>query len=258
MTPPLRAVVADDEPLSLRRLELGVGYVSGVQLVGAARDAAEARRLIASTRPDLALLDVRMPGAEGLELAAELTGEGAPAVIFVTAHGEYAVDAFGLAAVDYLLKPLDFDRLAEAVERARERIAIRKERAAWPSGMNADAEWLRKTTIGPYERELWISDRGVRVRVLLQQVVWFEAERDYIKVHTGGRTYLVRRPLRTLAERLDPNQFLRLHRSALVNSSTVAKLVRGDNGKLAAVLSSGDTIPVGRKYLHAVRDHLGV
>ncbi|MGH7025049.1 MAG: LytR/AlgR family response regulator transcription factor [Caulobacteraceae bacterium] len=251
-------MIADDEPLSLRRLELGLGYVPGVQLVGSARNAAGARDLIRNERPDLALLDIGMPGSDGLELAAEFVGKGPTEVIFVTAHCQFAVRAFDLAVTDYLLKPLDFDRLRDAIVRARERILARDSSALLAEAI-AQSESLRAmTATHAYERELWIHERHGRVRVPLHQVVWFEAERDYVRVHTSERSYLMRRPLQDLADHLDSGQFLRLHRSALVNSGKIARLVRDTRGALAVSLVTGVEVRIGRKYQKAVRDHLGI
>jgi DNA-binding LytR/AlgR family response regulator len=251
-------VIADDEPLSLRRLELGLSYVPGVQLVGAARDAAGARDLIRNERPDLALLDIGMPDSNGLDLAAELVGAGSTEVIFVTAHCQFAVKAFDMAATDYLLKPLDFDRLSDAIERVRERIMARDSSVLLAEAI-AQAESLRAMSATDlYERELWIHERHGRVRVPLHQVVWFEAERDYVRVHTFERSYLMRRALQDLADCLDSTQFLRLHRSALVNSDRISRLVRDTGGALAVSLDTGVEVRVGRKYQRAVREHLGI
>lgn len=258
MTTPLRAVIADDEPLSLRRLELGLSHVPGVQLVGSARNAAGARDLIRKERPDLALLDIDMPGSDGLGLAAEFAGNGATELIFVTAHSQFAVEAFAMAATDYLLKPLDFDRLGDAVERARERIKARESSALLAEAI-AQAESLRAmTATDVYERELWIQERHGRVRVPLHQVVWFEAERDYVRVHTCERSHLMRRALQDLADRLDSGRFLRLHRSALVNSDKISRLFRDIRGGMAVSLVTGVEVRVGRKYQRAVREHLGI
>jgi DNA-binding LytR/AlgR family response regulator len=258
MSVALRAVIADDEPLSLRRLELGLSRLPGLEIVGSAQNAEDARTLIKSLQPNLALLDIKMPGATGLDLAAELAGVDAPEVIFVTAYAQHAVKAFDLAAVDFLLKPLDFDRLAEAVGRARERIMARR-RSTLLAEVNAELEALREGDHGStYERDLWIIDGRGRVRVPLDEVVWFEAEREYVRIHATHRSYFVRCALQALADRLDPGQFLRLHRSALVNGGKIIRLVRRKSGGSAAVLATGVEIPIGRKHQNAVRRHLGI
>jgi DNA-binding LytR/AlgR family response regulator len=230
-----------------------------VILVGAAPDGESARRLIRTERPDLALLDVRMPGASGVELAEELQGPGAPAVIFVTAYSRHATRAFELAVVDYVLKPLDFDRLAEAVERARTRIFAR-ERAGRIAELEAAMQALRADQAdGAPDQplsELWVADRNGRIRIALEDVVWFEAEREYVRIHTPSRSFLVRRSIRDLAERLDPRRFQRLHRSALVNTSKITRIARRDGGGLAAVLADGAEVPVGRTFQEALRTRL--
>jgi DNA-binding LytR/AlgR family response regulator len=157
-----------------------------------------------------------------------------------------------------VLKPLDFDRLAEAVERARARIAAR-DGAQRLAEMSAVLDQLRDGDEAEgegYAREIWVNDRRGRVRVPVDQVIWFEAEREYVRIHGPERSYLVRRALRELTDRLDPDQFLRLHRSALVNRAKIERVVRRPSGGLAAVLANGVEVPVGRKYQNAVRKRL--
>jgi DNA-binding LytR/AlgR family response regulator len=257
MIAPLRAFVADDEPLSLRRLEHGLAGTLGVEVVGKAQDGEQALRLIRSLEPDLVLLDVRMPGRSGVELAAELRGEGAPLVILVTAFSRHAVEAFDLNVVDYLLKPLDFGRLGEAVERARERLAARNG-ARRVAELEAQLEDLgtARGAAGAYITELWVSDRRGRTRLALDQIDWFEAEREYVRIHAGERSYLVRRSLRDLVGHLDPDRFVRLHRSALVNAARIVRICRRPGGGLSAILSSGAETPVGRTFQQGLRARL--
>jgi DNA-binding LytR/AlgR family response regulator len=259
MSAPLRVVIADDEPLSLRRLELGLARLPDLAVVGATQDGLAARQMIRALRPDLVLLDVRMPGLTGIDLAAELAGDDAPVVILVTAFSRHAAKAFDLAVADYVLKPLNFERLAEAVERARLRIAAR-EAAGRIAELTAVVESLRDAEHGPEPaespaRELWISDRRGRVRIPLDEVSWFEAEREYVRIHLSGRSYLVRRSLRDLTARLDAARFQRLHRSALVNLGKIVRLARRPGG-IAAVLACGTEIPVGRKFRPLLRARL--
>jgi DNA-binding LytR/AlgR family response regulator len=242
----LRVVIADDEPLSLRRLEIGLSRLAEVEIVGRAADGESARAAIRQAAPDLVVLDIRMPGLSGIELAEEI-GEDGPAVIFVTAYGRHALKAFELAAVDYVLKPLDFDRLAEAVERARRSLAARRPVPAAPEP---------ETEPEPYQQEIWVADRRGRTRVSVEAVEWFEAERDYVRIHAPERSYLIRRSITDLAERLDPRLFLRLHRSALVNTRRIAALKRRAGGGLTAVLVSGVEVPVGRTFQPLLRARL--
>lgn len=252
----LRAVIADDEPLSLRRLQLGLERLPNVEVVAAARDGQEALDAIRAHRPDLVLLDIRMPAMSGLDLAAECGGDDGPPVIFVTAYGRHAVQAFDLAAIDYVLKPLDFDRLGEAVERAAAVIAAR-DGAVRLKEMDQVLRQLRGDgEAGEYLEEIWVSDRRGRTRVSIANVDWFEADRDYVRIHLPERTFLIRRSISDLTEKLDPNQFLRLHRSALVNTRRIVRLKRRAGGGFLAILTSGAEVPVGRTYQPALKAKL--
>jgi DNA-binding LytR/AlgR family response regulator len=260
MTTPLRAVIADDEPLSLQRLELGLGRIADLEVVGAAKDGEEARALIRALTPDLVLLDIHMPQTDGLDLAAALHGAGGPQVIFVTAFARHAAKAFDLDAVDYVLKPLKFDRLTEAVERARDRITARTSVAKLAEMSAALEDPHRGGDVAPpgFAPELWANERSGRVRVPIEQVVWIQAEREYVRIHGPGRSYLLRRALGELAGQLDPAQFMRVHRSILVSRGRIESVVRRESGGLTAILTGGVELPVGRKYRAAVCAQLGM
>ena len=210
-----------------------------IQLVGTANDGASALRLIAALRPDLLLLDIAMPGMTGLELARQLPAP-APAVIFTTAYDGFAVAAFDVAAIDYLMKPIDAERLARAVARAAERTA---ERAGEP----AASPWLA---------EFWVPHRGEIIRIAAADLDHVAAERDYMRLHHGGRSFLVHETISTLERRLDPQAFLRIHRSHIVRRDLIARLVPGSAGG-SVVLANGTTLPVGRTYAAAVRAMAG-
>lgn len=256
MTKPLRTVIVDDEPLALRRLEIALEQMPDIEIAGRAHDGFEAGEVISAVRPDVVFLDIKMPNQSGLELAATLESAGNPAVIFVTAFGRYAVEAFELAAVDYLLKPFEFQRLRAAVDRARAAIET-KESAARFAELNAVISALRDDADPPqprYETELWINDRGLRVRVPVDAVDCFEAERDYVRIHTDERSYLARTSIRSLSERLDPGQFARVHRSFLVRLADVTQIVRRGAGGVALTTKSGREIPIGRRFQTALRE----
>lgn len=256
MSRPLRVVIVDDEPLALRRLEIALSEIPGVEIVGRARDGEQGLEVIGQTKPDLVFLDVRMPSQSGLDLAGTLQSAGSPAVIFVTAYGRYATDAFDLAAVDYLLKPVEFARLKTAVDRARADLAAR-ESSVRLAELNAVIAALREEAdpvAQRYESEIWITERGGRVRVPVEEIECFEAERDYVRIHTGERSYLVRTSIRSLTERLDPSLFTRVHRSFLVQLDRVERIVRKNAGASALVLKSGREVPIGRRFQPALRD----
>ncbi|KPF75822.1 LytTR family transcriptional regulator [alpha proteobacterium AAP81b] len=235
--PPLRAIAVDDEPLALERMAILCRGLPTLALVATASDAAAALPLIATTRPDLLFLDIAMPGLSGIDLARALPPP-APAIVFVTAFDHHAVAAFDVAAVDYLMKPIDAVALARAVARASER------RGA-PAGAS---EWLV---------DFWVPHRGEIIRVATADLDYVEAERDYMRLHTGGRSYLVHQTITDLERRLDPAQFLRIHRSVIVRRDRIARLVRDGGGAGGVALASGVVLPVGRTYAAAVRTLAG-
>jgi two-component system LytT family response regulator/two-component system response regulator AlgR len=251
----LRLLLADDEPLALRRMRLALQDIPDVEIVGAASDGAQAIDAMKTLRPDVVLLDIKMPLADGFEVANAVEDSGGPAVIFVTAFDSYALQAFETSAVDYLLKPVEFERLNSALMRARER------RAAKDAGRRAEElasvlEALRKEADerdGPrYEKEFWIRDRGRFLRVPVADVERIEAERDYVRLYWEGRTLLHRETMSHLEEKLDPNVMLRVHRSAFVNWKRLKAVRRDHNGRLMAVLDSGDEVAVSRAYAQRV------
>jgi DNA-binding LytR/AlgR family response regulator len=252
---PLRVLLADDEPLALRRLRLALAAIPDVQVVGSVSDGAQAIDAMRELRPDAVLLDIKMPISDGFEVANAIDDSGGPAVIFVTAFDSYALRAFETSAVDYLLKPVEFDRLASALERARER------RSAQDAGRRAEElatvlDALRREARdreGPrYEREFWIRERGRFLRVPVGDVERIEAERDYVRLYWDGRTLLYRETMSHLEERLDPDVMLRVHRSAFVNWARLKAVHRDSSGRLLAILDTGDEVPVSRAYAQRV------
>ncbi len=251
VAPPLRILIADDEPLALRRLRLGLAAMPNVQVVGEAGDGAKAIALTRSLAPDVILLDVKMPLADGFEVVEAMQDMAAPAIIFVTAFDSFALRAFETSAVDYLLKPVEFDRLAAALERARAR------REAQDAGRRAEElqgvlEALRKEARGRdgprYDRELWVRDRGRFLRVPVADVDRIEAERDYVRLHWEGRTLLYRETMSNLEGRLDPDVMLRVHRSTFVSWARLKAVRRDRSGRLFAVLDNGAETAVSRAY----------
>lgn len=251
----LRLVLADDEPLALRRLRLALTGIPDVEVVATASDGAEAMDAMRAHKPDVVLLDIKMPMADGFEVASVVSEAGAPAIIFVTAFDSYALQAFETSAVDYLLKPVEFDRLASALQRARER------RQALDAGRRAEQlsavlETLKRESAEredpQFDREFWIRERGRFLRVPVIDVDRIEAERDYVRLYWEGRTLLYRETMSHLEERLDPDVMLRVHRSAFVNWSRLKAVHRDANGRLLAVLDNGDEVPVSRAYAQRV------
>ncbi len=237
MTDPIRFLVVDDEPLAIERLQLLLARLDGVALAGTASDGAAALRLVEATRPDAVLLDIAMPGMDGIDVARALARvERPPVVIFVTAFDTFAVAAFEIEAVDYVMKPVSAERLARAVERARERLATR------------DAE--REPRSGsPYVEEFWVSESRGLVRLSAADVDRVSAERDYMRLHVGSRSWLINHTIGRLESELDPARFVRLHRSAIVRRDFVTGLRRDEGGRWWARLADGGEQKVGRLYL---------
>lgn len=241
----LRLVIADDEPLVRRGLRRSLGRIPGLVLAAEARDGRQALEAIRRERPDLVLLDIQMPGLTGLEVAAALVEPEAPAVIFVTAYDSFAVRAFELHAVDYLLKPFDDERLATAIGRARDRLAGPRHHAGIPGA--AALVDLANSRSRHVER-LLVRTLG-RIEVVdVASVDWFEAADNYVRLHIGTRRPVIREPLRELEARLDPARFARVHRSAIVNLERVRSIATRTSGDAIAELASGEPVPVSRNH----------
>ena len=251
----LTVLLADDEPLALRRLRRLTAEVEGVRIVATAVDGDQALALARVTAAQVVIIDIKMPGLDGVSVARALAGPEGPVVIFATAFDRYAIQAFDLAAVDYLLKPFDGARVAEALARARAQIRARdaEQRIGELRAIVQDLRAEGRRAASDFETELWIDGRGGAQRVLVRDLDWIEAERDYVRLHVGARSYLVRDSIRALVERLDPEAFVRIHRSAVVQRDRVAQLAPRPGGGLTAVLTTGARPAVGRSHAAAVR-----
>jgi two-component system LytT family response regulator len=242
----LRTLLVDDEPLALERLQVFFRDIAGVEVIGTARDGREAAEAIERLKPDLALLDIQMPEQNGLRVAATLPPEDRPEIIFVTAFEQYAPDAFEVEAADYLLKPVRFDRLWQAVERAKRRkhqrtLAGRAE-AAPPEPARDDG--------------LWVPTRAGAVFVPVEAIDWIEAQRDYVMLHTATRSHILRISMRALEDKLDPVQLMRVHRSAFARPANVVEVQRLGRTINALVLRDGAIVQVGPNYSKAVAGRL--
>ncbi|HET9355482.1 MAG TPA: LytTR family DNA-binding domain-containing protein [Sphingomicrobium sp.] len=242
--PTLKVLIADDEPLAAERLQLLLARNEGIDLVGTASDGDAAVRMAAALSPDLMLLDIAMPGLDGIEVARELArSRPSPVVIFVTAFDQFAVAAFDVAAVDYLMKPIVPDRLAEAIERARTHIRHR----------DLDGQDEQPAGEGAFLQEFWASDRTGLVRIAVSDVDRVSAERDYMRLHVGARSWLIHHSMASLEEQLDPGMFVRLHRSAIVRRDFIRGFSRNPSGRWVALLNDQTEQPVGRLYSDRVK-----
>ena len=231
-TASLRTLIVDDEPLAIERMQLICRDLAGIDVAGTAQDGAAALRMIDALSPDLLLLDMTMPELDGLAVARALAGRvPRPAVIFVTAHENFAVEAFDLDAVDYVLKPVTPDRLERAVGRA---LARRGERA------EQGGDWLT---------EFWVPHRSELLRIAAADVDRIDAERDYVRLHVGDRSYLLLQTVTGLEARLDPQRFIRLHRSTILRRDRITGLRHDGLGVWSAELADGSAVRIGRTYL---------
>jgi two-component system LytT family response regulator len=245
MNRPLKLVIADDEPLVRRGLRRSLARMPGLIVAAEARDGRAALEAIRRERPDLVLLDIQMPGLTGLEVAEALVEPEAPAVIFVTAYDSFAVQAFALHAVDYLLKPFDDERLATALDRARQRLGSVRDHAGIPGAATLVDLANRRSR---YAERLLVRSLD-RIEVVdVASVDWFEAADNYVRLHIGARRPVIREPLRELEARLDPDRFARVHRSAIVNLGRVRSITTRGSGDATAQLASGEPVPVSRNH----------
>jgi len=243
----LKIAIVDDEPLAARRLISVLHAFDDVDVVGSARDAEQGLRLIADKTPDLVLLDIKMPGRSGLRLADELRGlPRAPEIVFVTAFSRFAVEAFSVAAIDYLVKPVEPERLREAVDRARAQLRL-KRAVAQGRGLAAAADRAQPTK----PRLFFKSDTGATF-VDVERITWVESERDYVRVHGGERVFFFRATLAGIEERLRPHGFVRVHRSALVALAAIEAIV-AEGQHCLLVIRGGHRIAVSRRMTAQVR-----
>ncbi|WP_265563789.1 LytR/AlgR family response regulator transcription factor [Sphingomicrobium arenosum] len=241
----LKVLIADDEPLAADRLVALLDPLENLDIVGIAEDGDQAVALAAEHQPDLVLLDISMPGMDGIEVARHLArAEPRPAVIFVTAYDQFAVAAFEVAAVDYLMKPVDRNRLIAAIERAREALDHREP----GEGKAADSLFLT---------EFWASDMSGLVRIAAADIDRISAERDYMRLHVGDRSWLIHHSMASLEQGLDPAMFVRLHRSAILRRDFIDGFSRNASGRWIAQLGDGSEQPVGRLYAEHVREMTG-
>ena len=232
MVEPLRTLIVDDEPLAVERLQIVCAGLAGLTVVGTPSDGAAALALAEALRPDLLLLDLTMPEMDGLSVVRALVRlADPPATIFVTAHDGFAVEAFDLDAVDYVLKPVAPERLQRAIARAMARRGARA---------RAEDGWLT---------EFWVPHRSELLRIAASTIDRITAERDYVRLHVGDASYLLLQTIAGLEARLDPERFIRLHRSAILPRNRIAGLRHEGLGVWSAELIDGQSLRIGKTYL---------
>lgn len=230
-------MIVDDEPLAVERLQMLCAREPRVELVGTATNGESALRLVEAVSPELLLLDIAMPQLDGIGVARALSDSSHhPSIIFVTAFEGFAVEAFDLAAVDYLLKPISLERLSRAIDRV---LALTRVQPP-PRPEAARPGWAE---------EFWVPHKAELVRVTATHIDRIEAERDYMRLFVGQRSYLLHQTISSLEQRLDPEQFVRLHRSHIVRRGHIDRLRHDGSGVWFARLLDGKEVRIGRTYI---------
>jgi two-component system LytT family response regulator len=261
-TKTIRALIVDDEALARRGLRHRLKGLAGIEITGEARNGREAVSKIRELSPDLVFLDIQMPGMSGFDVIQELSSEPLPAILFVTAYDEYAIDAFEVNAVDYLLKPIDEERLEQALNKVRERLGRRRHRAQKDLLLRLLGELtgepvkelgaLEGKTVNRLVRKdhpkLAIRDGGRTTWVRQEDIQWVDAAGDYMCVHALGETHILRKTMKQLEDELDAEFLQRIHRSTIVNVRCVKEMRSHINGEYFLTLESGHTVKLSRSY----------
>lgn len=254
---PMRILTVDDEPLALRRLKLLLQTIADAEHVGEASGCAEAVSKLHSLRPDVALVDIKMRDGTGFEVAeAAARLSHPPVVIFVTAYDQYAVRAFDSAVADYLLKPVESDRLQRALVRARQRAQAKdaEQRVDELQLVLSNLRSARNAERQPsYETEFWLRSSHGLVRVPVDAIDWVASADEYVSLHTATGSHLMRGSIKQFVDRVEPGLFVRVHRRWLVKRSAITELSSGRVGRAEVVLRNGKRLPAGRVHLKQLR-----
>jgi two-component system LytT family response regulator len=249
----IRALIIDDEPLARRRLRSLLERDREIEIAGESAGGREAVRLIRDRQPDLLFLDVQMPEIDGFEVLERAGVEKMPLVIFVTAYDTYALRAFDVCAVDYLVKPFSRARFQAALSRAKDR--LQKDRADIGKLSLALLEELRSRS--HFLDRLAIKSSGQVFFIRVEEIDWIEAEGKYIRLHCGKQSHLVREAISGIESRLDPRKFARIHRSAIVNVDRIERMESWFNNDYRVVMKTGDQLTLSRSYRKRLSELLG-
>jgi two-component system, LytTR family, response regulator len=254
----IRAVIADDERLARKKLRILLDSEPQVEVVAECPNGRQAVSAIRSFRPDMVLLDIQMPDLNGFEVLNEIPSEEMPKVIFTSAYDQYAVRAFEAHALDYLLKPFDQDRLHAAIERASTEIRKSKHQEF----TNRVLEMLSSITSekrpsSPFDERLAIKTNGRVVFLNLDEIHWIEAAANYVRLNTAKEAYLFRETISRVSERLNPADFVRIHRSMIVNVRRIKELIPVNSGEYVVVLHGGKELSCSRGYRSNLQPLMG-
>ena len=250
----IRALVVDDEKLARERVRDMLHGDPEIEVIGECANGREAIEAVKKKSPDLVFLDVQMPGKNGLDVLDSLAAELMPAVIFVTAYDQYAVRAFEVHALDYLLKPFDQARFQKALERAKAQILSGRKGEIGQRIMSALEQMRAKPE---YLERLVVKTNGRVFFVKTCEIDWLEAEGNYVRLHSGKESYLLRETITSLESQLDPKVFMRVHRSAIVNINQIQELQPWFHGEYRVMLNGGIQLTLTRSYKDRLHDLLG-
>ena len=239
----IRTVIADDEPLARNKLRLLLSAEAGIEVVEECRNGAETIAAVHAHKPDLLFLDIQMPDADGFEVLGKISPEEMPVAIFTTAYDQFAIRAFEARALDYLLKPFDQERLHHSIERVRAEFLKSHGSDLAHRILDALAQGRQST-----DRRLVIKAGGRVVFIDVDEIHWVEAAANYVKLKTEKDSYLLREAIGHVSERLDPHQFIRIHRSTIVNAKQIKELQPCNSGEYIVVLKSGKELSCSRGY----------
>ncbi len=251
----IRAIIVDDEPHALRRLGALLAEHRDISIIDRCSDGDAALESIAKQQPDVVFVDIDMPEIDGFDVVSPFLDENGPEIVFVTAYDEFALRAFDARAIDYVLKPIERPRLAETLERLRRRMNERgsAERAA---SLEETVNQLRTARAGQDARskyrDFWIKHQGRLVRVPQSDIEWIEADRDYVRFHTDARALILRETMQNLEKRLDPEMFMRVHRSSIVNITRIVRSHVTPSGFRVLHMQNEAQVRVGRMYARDV------
>jgi two-component system, LytTR family, response regulator len=246
----IRTLVVDDEPIARARVVSLLKEEADIEVIGECANGQQAMSVIESSSPDLLFLDIQMPEVNGLDLARTIQSTGTPAVVFVTAYDEYALRAFEVHALDFLLKPFSAERFRSALGHAREQVSQRRKGATVPKAADQERRAARPN-------RLMIKSGGRIHFVRMADIDWCEAQGNYVRVHVGPQEHLVRDTMSHLESELDPQQFVRIHRSTIVNVDRIQEMQSSFNGEYVVLLRTGTRLTLSRGYREILQARLG-
>jgi two-component system LytT family response regulator len=261
----IRTLIVDDEPLARERVRTMASSEPDLEVIGEARDGAEAVDAILSQSPDLVFLDVQMPKLDGFEVISSVGADRMPPVVFTTAFDQHALRAFEVQALDYLLKPFDTDRFRSALSRVRHQIdseengALGKKLLALVRGMQTDApaETPAAVTTDKKSDRMVVKSGGRLFFLRAEEIDWVEAAGNYVRLHVGAESHLLRETMNSIETRLNPEIFFRIHRSRIVNIERIKELQPWFNGEYVVILRNGTKLTLSRGYREKLQERLG-